>query len=109
MANVLLVIGDAAGLAYNISGEGIRPAVFSGLIAAETILQASVSYSPHDLKAYENRIRGHFGKPYSRNSLRLASFLPSLPALIGKQVLRSRGLTGLVLARGCFLRKLIEV
>lgn len=34
----VLLIGDAAGLAYPQSGEGIRPAIESGLLAAKTIL-----------------------------------------------------------------------
>ena len=36
----VVLVGDAAGLAYPQSGEGIRPAVESGLMAAETILAA---------------------------------------------------------------------
>lgn len=36
----LLLIGDAAGLASAHSGEGIRPAIESGLIAASTILES---------------------------------------------------------------------
>ena len=36
----VLLIGDAAGLAYKQSGEGIRPAIESGLLAAQAILAA---------------------------------------------------------------------
>ena len=41
----VLLIGDAAGLAYPESGEGIRPAIESGLIAAHAILSAEGNYS----------------------------------------------------------------
>jgi flavin-dependent dehydrogenase len=40
----LMLIGDAAGLAYPQSGEGIRTAVESGLLAAETIVSAKGTY-----------------------------------------------------------------
>lgn len=40
----LLLIGDAAGLAYPQSGEGIRPAIESGLLAAQVILDTRGDY-----------------------------------------------------------------
>ena len=44
----VLLIGDAAGLAYPQSGEGIRPAVESGLAAAKDILANRLSdYRTH--------------------------------------------------------------
>jgi menaquinone-9 beta-reductase len=36
----VLLIGDSAGLAYSMSGEGILPAIESGLLAAEVIRAA---------------------------------------------------------------------
>lgn len=41
----VLLIGDAAGLAYPQSGEGIRPAIESGLLAAQLISEARGDYS----------------------------------------------------------------
>jgi len=41
----VLIIGDAAGLAYAESGEGIRPAIESGLMAARIIANARGDYS----------------------------------------------------------------
>lgn len=58
--NVLL-IGDAAGLAYPQSGEGIRPAVESGLIAADTIIKARGDYSHSQLESYSSRLTERFG------------------------------------------------
>jgi menaquinone-9 beta-reductase len=57
----VLLIGDAAGLAYARSGEGIRPAVESGLLAAETILEARGRWQTADLEPYRQRLRARFG------------------------------------------------
>ena len=38
----LLVVGEAAGLTYSFSGEGIGKALESGLLAAEVVLDASI-------------------------------------------------------------------
>jgi flavin-dependent dehydrogenase len=58
----VMLIGDAAGLACTESGEGIRPAVESGLLAAATILQADHRYSHANLEAYISRLTTRFGK-----------------------------------------------
>jgi geranylgeranyl reductase family protein len=57
----VILAGDAAGLAYPQSGEGIRPAVESGLLAAETIVAASRRYTRDRLEPYEARLRARFG------------------------------------------------
>jgi menaquinone-9 beta-reductase len=57
----VLLIGDAAGLAYPHSGEGIRPAIESGLLAAATIIAAHGRYSCDRLRGYEDQLRGRFG------------------------------------------------
>lgn len=57
-----LLIGDAAGLAYPQSGEGIRPAVESALMAAEVIRAAGGDYSADRLAAYGDRLQRRFGK-----------------------------------------------
>jgi geranylgeranyl reductase family protein len=69
-----LLVGDAAGLAYSPSGEGIRPAVESGLIAAQVILASQNDYSPATLVQYEARIRARLGRPRSNG---LAQWLPA--------------------------------
>lgn len=56
----LLLIGDAAGLAYTQSGEGIRPAIESALMAAEVILRAPDT-SARDLQPYGEAISDRFG------------------------------------------------
>jgi menaquinone-9 beta-reductase len=57
----LVLVGDAAGLAYPQSGEGIRPAVESGLLAAATIVEARGDYARHRLAQYEDRLRARLG------------------------------------------------
>jgi geranylgeranyl reductase family protein len=68
----LLLIGDAAGLAYEQSGEGIRPAIESAVFAAETILAAQRSYPRAQLEPYVARLSARFGQ-------RLAGPLPAAP------------------------------
>ena len=57
-----LLIGDAAGLAYPRSGEGIRPAVESGLMAAAAIIEAAGDYRQDRLARYASRLTARFGK-----------------------------------------------
>ncbi|MGA9665869.1 MAG: NAD(P)/FAD-dependent oxidoreductase [Gallionella sp.] len=57
----MLLVGDAAGLAYPQSGEGIRPAVESGLMAAATILEAKGDYRLQQLLPYASRLVARFG------------------------------------------------
>jgi geranylgeranyl reductase family protein len=56
-----MLVGDAAGLAYAKSGEGIRPAIESGLLAAETIAEADGRYDRARLESYAARITARFG------------------------------------------------
>lgn len=56
----LLLIGDAAGLAYTQSGEGIRPAIESALLAADVIRHAQ-DFSATTLQAYGDAIAARFG------------------------------------------------
>jgi flavin-dependent dehydrogenase len=62
----ILLIGDAAGLAYPQSGEGIRPAVESGLIAAEVIHAANRDYRRARLEPYHSRLTARFGNKPKR-------------------------------------------
>jgi geranylgeranyl reductase family protein len=56
----VLLIGDAAGLAYPVSGEGIRPAIESGLIAARTLITADGHYDRESLQPYADAMtRAH--------------------------------------------------
>jgi geranylgeranyl reductase family protein len=57
----VLLIGDAAGLAYPQSGEGIRPAIESGLLAAGVILATRGHYGRSRLAPYERELLGRYG------------------------------------------------
>ncbi len=81
-----VLIGDAAGLAYDLSGEGIRPAVESGLLAAQLIARAAAGAGAPALADYETRILQRFGRrstsfhspaPPARWRCRLARLLVS--------------------------------
>ncbi len=63
-----LLVGDAAGLAYPQSGEGIRPAVESAVTAAGVILDAAGDYRRSRLLPYSSLLAVRFGKdgPASR-------------------------------------------
>jgi flavin-dependent dehydrogenase len=58
----VLLIGDAAGLAYSQSGEGIRTAVESGLLAAKAIVAANGEYSRERLENYVALLQSQYGK-----------------------------------------------
>lgn len=60
--DAILLVGDAAGLAYNQSGEGICPAVESGLMAANVIEYVKGNYAENKLENYEYLIRHRYGK-----------------------------------------------
>ena len=57
----VMLIGDAAGLAYAQSGEGIRPAVESALLAAAVILDCQGDYTAARLQPYADKIEERFG------------------------------------------------
>jgi flavin-dependent dehydrogenase len=64
----VLLIGDAAGLAYPQSGEGIRPAVESGLLAAEVVRTADGDYRRARLAPYADLLTARYGKKYGRSA-----------------------------------------
>lgn len=57
----VILIGDAAGLAYARSGEGIRPAIESALMAAAIVRDAAGKYSRDKLAPYAGRLAQRFG------------------------------------------------
>ena len=83
----VLLAGDAAGLACPQSGEGIRPAVESGLLAAATIVAARGDYASDRLAAYESRLRARFAdrsveRPWA------GGVAAALAAILGRGLLR---------------------
>lgn len=92
----MVLIGDAAGLAYPESGEGIRPAVESAVMAAEVILGAAGDYRQSMLEPYIGRLTNRFGKRNRRHAD--TSYLPQE----FKQKLAAR-----LLASGWFARHVV--
>ena len=90
----VLLIGDAAGLAYPESGEGIRPAVESGLIAAATVAEAAGDYSRLRLRAYASRLKARFGADAAPAGDRIPGFLRNM-------------LAGMLLGRRWFTRRVV--
>lgn len=84
----VMLVGDAAGIADPRSGEGILPAIASGLAAASTILEANGRYTRDRLIPYEGYLA-------SRNGAGLAGRLLSglsdavIPAAAGRLLMRS--------------------
>jgi flavin-dependent dehydrogenase len=97
--NGLLLIGDAAGLAYPESGEGIRPAIESARLAAQTLIDADGRHGLDDLGPYEAAIRRRH--PPAR---RHAVLVQAVRAALGRALLGSRGLTRHVVLDRWFLR-----
>jgi flavin-dependent dehydrogenase len=81
-----LLVGDAAGLAYAASGEGIRPAVESARLAAQTIVAAGGRYSREDLAPYPRALAARFGRRDHHLSLPVPA---GLVAAAGRRLFRS--------------------
>jgi geranylgeranyl reductase family protein len=70
----VLLVGDAAGLAYARSGEGIRPAVESGLLAARALRQDGAPDAAG--RAYERALVARFGRRHGRKRRGVSDWLP---------------------------------
>lgn len=100
----VLLIGDAAGLAYPESGEGIRPAIESGLIAAHAMLSAEGDYSAKKLSLYRELLNIRLRGEYSRLDT-LSQLLPrAIKEFAGRQLLRNRSFCRNVVMDQWFLR-----
>lgn len=85
----VMLVGDAAGLAYPQSGEGIRPAVESGLMAAAAILEAGGCYEASRLASYAEQVGARFGVRSSPGAG--TAILPAAVAsALARALLRSR-------------------
>ena len=102
--DALLLIGDAAGLAYPQSGEGIRPAIESGLLAANAILGAQGVYSREHLQVYSKMLNARFGASNADWATRVGRRLPAaLIRAVGQRLLGSRWFTRDVIIKRWFL------
>ena len=83
----VLLVGDAAGLAYPASGEGIRPAIESGLLGAAAILDGDRRGQGRQAGAYQEQLIARFGQPHPSKRDGLFSRLAAdiAPALLASR------------------------
>lgn len=100
----VMLIGDAAGLAYTQSGEGIRPAVESALMAAQVILEAPDS-SAVSLQPYGEQIAARFGNRVSEQEAAGFELPDWLKQPIASTLMRSHWFTRKVVTEKWFLHQ----
>jgi flavin-dependent dehydrogenase len=82
----VLLVGDAAGLAYPQSGEGIWPAIESGLAAASTIAAANGDYRRERLEPYERQLAAQYRGHATRHD-RFRTAFAGMTAIIGRRLM----------------------
>lgn len=102
MAQSALLVGDAAGLAYPESGEGIRPAIESALLAAAAIRECRGDYSPGALSGYARAIERRFGNRAAQPDAPLPGRFEQAAAAL---LMRSRWFTREIVTRRWFLHE----
>ncbi|MFU8897135.1 MAG: NAD(P)/FAD-dependent oxidoreductase [Gammaproteobacteria bacterium] len=95
-----LLVGDAAGLAYTQSGEGIRPAVESALLAARLLTQHRDA-PQQVMKGYDAALRARFGRRGDRPRRPLPQWLK---LALAPGLMRNAWFTRRVVAERWFLR-----
>lgn len=100
-ADGVLLLGDAAGLAHPQTGEGIRPAAESGLLAAQVIREAAGDYRRERLAGYMERLHRLLGRPGAANS----RWIPgSVRRALGRAMLGNPWLTRRMMLERWFLQ-----
>ncbi len=100
--NVML-IGDAAGLAYPQSGEGIRPAVESALFAARVIEDCHGDYAAAQLQPYHELIEQRYGERHPGPDL--MERLPlGIKQLVAAELMKTRWFTRKIVTDRWFLQ-----
>jgi geranylgeranyl reductase family protein len=102
VADGVVLIGDAAGLAYAQSGEGIRPAVESAMLAAGVILNCAGDYSAQRLRPYGVALEARFGRREPRPGANRHT-ASRLKRLLAGWLLKNRWFTRNLLIRRWFL------
>ncbi len=103
IADNVLLIGDSAGLAYPQSGEGIRPAIESAILAARVIRGSNGNYNQLCLQAYHNMMELRFGRRLPEPDLmeRLPLFIKRFAA---SQLMKTRWFTKKIVTDKWFLQ-----
>ena len=102
----VLLIGDAAGLAYSQSGEGIRPAIESGLLAAKAILATGATASAQLSEMYRGLLEQRFGKAQREWVANIGHHLPEwFLTSASHMLMKSRWFSRRILLDGWFLHR----
>ena len=103
VADHVLLIGDSAGLAYPQSGEGIRPAIESAILAAKVIRLCEKNYSKNKLQMYDFLMEQRFGKRLPEPELmdRLPMFIKRIFA---RQLMKTQWFTKNIVMDKWFLQ-----
>jgi menaquinone-9 beta-reductase len=105
----VMLIGDAAGLAYSQSGEGIRPAIESGLLAAQVITDAAGDYRREKLEPYVGLLRQRYNHTRGDWATALGRRLsPRMVAGIARRLLRMQWFAKDVVMEKWFLHMVDE-
>ena len=88
----VLLIGDAAGLAYPQSGEGIRPAVESALLAAQVISTCDGDFQQTRLQSYYVKLVARFGERQPKAGL-LERLPPGVKQALAGKLMQTRWFT----------------
>ncbi len=99
----VMLIGDAAGMAYTQSGEGIRPAIESGLLAAQVLVETDGKYTADRLSLYRDRLAERFGNQQEWSSQIGSKLPPRLMSSLGRLLLATPWFSRRVVVEKWFL------
>ena len=100
----LMLVGDSAGLAYSQSGEGIRPAVESGLLAGKVIMEAAGDFRLARLAPYRELLNHRFGSTRGDWTTSISrSLSPAMINAAARRLLRMRWFAAGVVVQRWFL------
>ncbi len=98
----IMLIGDAAGLAYAQSGEGIRPAVESALLASREILRCQGDYGLARLQPFVDELEKRFGRRQLQ-PLPADRTAPGFRQFLARMLMKSRWFSKNMLIKRWFL------
>jgi flavin-dependent dehydrogenase len=92
-------------MAYSQSGEGIRPAIESGLLAAKAITEAHGAYRRENLHRYRTLLTNRFGTLHDDWSVQIGRRLPPpLMNSLGRALLATKWFSRHIVLDNWFLR-----
>ncbi len=105
VADGVMLVGDAAGLAYPQSGEGIRTAVESGLLAASVLIKAGGQTTVEAFQPYRAALLARFGKPAATVPPKADTQINRWTSSVGRALMSTRWFTRRVVLDRWFLHR----